>query len=154
MNLLGHVRSHFDLSHGRGRGLLIREGGLGEAVSVDAPASGTRPPDPIPLGSVPPRPDEGRISCGRRLTAGVILLHYLALTLGVLAKFFIQFTHGASRLNWLTLVSALILSAVIYPHVYKRVYDPDQNCGLQYFVSFQSGFFFQTLLEEIQNTLS
>jgi len=43
---------------------------------------------------------------------------------------------------------------VIYPFVYKkRVCDPNQSGGLQYFVSFQSGFFFQTLLEEIQSTL-
>ena len=86
-------------------------------------------------------------------TTVYVFLNYVGVFLGVAAKYFIQYSHGGpDSFNWVTLVSSVILSAVIYPFVYKKVCDPRLSGGVQYFISFQHGFFFQTLLEEIQRT--
>ncbi len=125
MGLLHTVIRHFDLTSAHVPRLLARS----------AAATGDTPAAP---GSVTPT---------------VALLHYVCLVLGVLAKFFLQFTHGDGTFDWLTLASSLIISAVVYPFVFRKTTDQSQNGVMRYFVCFQNGFFFQTLLEEIQNTL-
>jgi len=135
---------HFDLTR--------REASPGPRPSprplAAAPAGGESQPAPA-------APKEGAEVCrSSALTPAQIAWHYVALAAGVLAKFFVEFARGEGQFNWLSLVSSLIISAVVYPFVYKKVCDPSQNGILSYFVAFQSGFFFQTLLDEIQNTLT
>ncbi len=80
-------------------------------------------------------------------------LHYLALVLGVMGKFFIEWATGDGRLNWFSLASAAILAAVVFPYVYRKVCDPRHPNGMQFFVSFQHGFFIQTVLEQVQRLI-
>ncbi len=90
---------------------------------------------------------------GRPVPLIYTLLHYVVLVLGVVSKCFIESLNRGGRMGWVTLVSSAILAAVIFPFVYKRVCDPTQVGAMQFFVSFQHGFFFQTILEEIQKAL-
>ena len=78
------------------------------------------------------------------------LFHYLCLVLGVMGKFFIEAASGDGQVNWVSLASAAILSAVVFPYVYRKVCDPRHPNGMQFFVSFQHGFFIQTVLEQVQ----
>lgn len=79
--------------------------------------------------------------------------HYVSLTLGVVGKFVIQAASGQAELGAWTLVSSAILAAVVFPFVYKRVCGPNHRGGMQFFVSFQHGFFFQTILEQVEQLL-
>ena len=108
-------------------------GSVGDA-SPDAPAAPLPPPPgPVPL--------------------IYTVLHYVVLVLGVVSKCFIESLNRGGRMSWVTLVSSAILAAVIFPFVYKKVCNPTQVGAMQFFVSFQHGFFFQTILEEIQKAL-
>lgn len=160
MALLARLRDHFDLTNGRSHSPVAAPGPSDPDPPASHPvalqiasthanpgghASRPRPRNPTSDDRDPNPEPTGKLA---------VFLHYLAIVLGVLAKYFIASTHGDEQLNWLTVVSSLILSAVVYPYVYKRVCDPSLSTGMQYFVSFQNGFFFQTLLEEIQNKLT
>lgn len=79
--------------------------------------------------------------------------HYLCVVLGVTAKFFIEQATGVARLDWTSLVSAAILSAVVFPYVYRKVCDREHPNMMQFFVSFQHGFFIQTVLEQVQRLI-
>lgn len=102
------------------------------------------------------RPTGGAGSCGRsgcELPLSYTIGHYISLTLGVIGKFIIQATSGQIELSGWTLVSSAILAAVVFPFVYKRVCGPNHRGGMQFFVSFQHGFFFQTILEQVGQML-
>jgi hypothetical protein len=113
----------------------------GEIVGSAGDASPAAPATPL---APPP---------GRPVPLIYTLLHYVALVLGVVSKCFIESLSRGGRMSWVTLVSSAILAAVVFPVVYKRVCDPTQVGSMQFFVSFQHGFFFQTILEEIQKAL-
>jgi hypothetical protein len=95
--------------------------------------------------------EDGRpVRCRSPLhTAG----HYVSLTLGVLAKQFTEASTGWSEFNWTTVITAAILAAVSFPYVYKKVCDPSRSDPVEFFISFQSGFFFQTILEQVRRML-
>jgi len=136
LRLLGRLVEYFDLSRLPPGRRSYRAHGLGpeEACYPAGPAGEAAPP--------PPRPSPLH-------TLG----HYVALALGVLAKYFIESAQGGARVSWVTVLSAVILAAVIFPYVYRRACDPAQARGMQFFVSFQHGFFFQTVLEVVQGAL-
>ncbi len=79
--------------------------------------------------------------------------HYVSLTLGVLAKQFTEASTGWTEFDWTTVVTAAILAAVSFPYVYKKVCDPHRSDPVEFFISFQSGFFFQTILEQVRRML-
>lgn len=81
------------------------------------------------------------------------LLHYLAVALGVLAKYFIRAVGEDGALSWLTVASSFVISAVMFPYVYKKVCDRRARGVVPYFVSLQHGFFFQTVLEQVADVL-
>ena len=127
LSLASRIIRHFDLADTPGvRPLLAAE---------DAPAAPLPPPPKRPVPLI------------------YTLLHYVVLVLGVVSKCFIESLNRGGRMSWVTLASSAILAAVIFPSVYKRVCDLTQVGPMQFFLSFQHGFFFQTILEEIQKAL-
>jgi hypothetical protein len=173
MRFIRGLIHHLDLSYlgsGGTRGLGRGDRSLG--TGGRGAGSGTGPPVAVAsftLGECRPGPDgrsagpthPSRSRTGRSGAGGgprpapspvYVFLNYAAVALGVAAKYFIQYSHGLMSFNWATLVSSAIVSAVLYPFIYKKICDP-QAGGMQYFISFQHGFFFQTVLEEIQRSV-
>ncbi|MEW6032528.1 MAG: hypothetical protein AB1645_06575 [Bacillota bacterium] len=105
---------------------------------------------PSPVGD---RPEAPCPADDQRRQALYTVLHYLALVLGVLAKFFIETASRGGTLSWVTVASSVILAAVAFPYVYRRVAAPGQTGAVQFFVSFQHGFFIQTVLEQVQRLI-
>jgi len=105
-------------------------------------------------GTGPPLPEDQRKSgAGCRAVTLYAVGHYLSVVLGVLGKYFLQFTSGESLFGWHTVVAAVILAAVVFPYVYRKAITRDGTDPTQFFVSFQHGFFIQTILEQVERML-
>lgn len=145
MNVFSKVGSHFNLADRGGLGSVSSVAADGHVSILLCPTERPTPSEPENL--PPPRP-----TVRSTVTAVYVFLNYVGVAMGVGAKYFIEYSRGRMQFSWTIMVSSIILSAVIYPFVYKRICDPRRSGGVQYFISFQHGFFFQTLLEEIQRT--
>jgi len=130
------VVDHLDLTDRRQREY------FGQAV--DAAGRGTGPQRPVLPG------EEGPEGAPSPLYA---VGHYLSVVLGVIGKYFLQFTSGRSHFSWHTIVASVILAAVVFPYVYRRVMSRNGSGAMQFFVSFQHGFFFQSILEQVERML-
>lgn len=86
----------------------------------------------------------------------VVVYHvimYLAVVLGVAGKAFFSLYIDNSGLSGPMVLISCIVGTVIFPRVSKDAgIDPDNPHPLQFFLAFQGGFFWQTLIGEIART--
>jgi hypothetical protein len=83
----------------------------------------------------------------------VVVYHiivYMGVVLGVVGKvLFSLYTDGSAPSGPIVLISSIV-AAVIFPRVSRDAgIDPDNPHPLQFFLAFQGGFFWQTLIGEI-----
>lgn len=79
------------------------------------------------------------------------LLTFLFIVVGVVGKFFFDYWKQSRVLSWPDLIVSLIIAMLIFPIVYRATRArPDEPDLLQYFLAFQNGFFWETLIGQLR----
>ena len=102
-------------------------------------------------------PTLGKSKKSKKILRNTIAM-YVGIFLGVLGKYVFTLYDPGNKFDlslfdpfWL--VIALIIAAVIFPQIYKGTKIEIQRFGpLQFFIAFQNGFFWQTILEVISKS--
>lgn len=73
---------------------------------------------------------------------------YLFIVFGVVGKFTFDYWQQMRPITWLDLGISFVIGVLVFPAAYKSTkLSPDKSDEvLQYFLAFQNGFFWQTLI--------